>query len=104
MPFDIWSELVVTALCGASLVVWIGRDLAHADESGEPGVESTLSQTEIQQCSRDLILGGSATGNSSSISRYETISSSARAARSALLSGRCFSDCSAWGEKPLATM
>ena len=28
MPFDIWSELVVTALCGASLVVWIGRDLA----------------------------------------------------------------------------
>jgi hypothetical protein len=28
MPFDIWSELVVTALCGAFLVVWIGRDLA----------------------------------------------------------------------------
>jgi|SRR3954467_6539402 len=24
----IWSELVVSALCGASLVVWIGRDLA----------------------------------------------------------------------------
>jgi hypothetical protein len=48
------------------------------------GSESTLSQTEIQQCSRDLILGGSATGDSSSISRYETISSSARAARSFL--------------------
>jgi hypothetical protein len=28
MPFDIWSELVVSGLCGASLVVWIGRDLA----------------------------------------------------------------------------
>ena len=27
------------------------------------GSESTLSQTEIQQCSRDLILGGSATGD-----------------------------------------
>ena len=32
MPFDIWSELVVTALCGASLVVWIGRDLAAGTE------------------------------------------------------------------------
>ena len=37
MPFDIWSELVVTALCGVSLVVWIGRDLAAT--SGEPGSE-----------------------------------------------------------------
>ena len=39
----------------------------HADASGEPGSESTLSQTEIQQCSRDLILGGSATGDCSPI-------------------------------------
>jgi hypothetical protein len=28
MPFDVWSDLAVTALCGASLVTWISRDLA----------------------------------------------------------------------------
>ena len=28
MPFDIWSELVLTALCGTALITWIGRDLA----------------------------------------------------------------------------
>ena len=60
MPFDIWSELVVTALCGASLVVWIGRDLAaRVANRGQ----NDLSQPEIPQCSRDLILGGSATGD-----------------------------------------
>jgi len=62
MPFDIWSELVVTALCGASLVVWIGRDLAaRVANRGQ----NDLSQPEIPQCSRDLILGGSATGDCS---------------------------------------
>ena len=36
----------------------------HADASGEPEVRiDPLSQPEIQQCSRDLILGGSATGD-----------------------------------------
>ena len=39
MPFDIWSELVVTALCGVSLVVWIARDLVDVDASGDPGSE-----------------------------------------------------------------
>ena len=28
MPFDIWSDLALTALCGTALVTWIGRDLA----------------------------------------------------------------------------
>jgi len=29
MPFDVWSDLAVTALCGAALVTpWISRDLA----------------------------------------------------------------------------
>jgi hypothetical protein len=28
MPFDIWSDLALTALCGTALVIWIGRDLA----------------------------------------------------------------------------
>jgi hypothetical protein len=28
MPFDIWSDLALTALCGAALITWIGRDLA----------------------------------------------------------------------------
>jgi hypothetical protein len=27
MPFDIWSDLALTALCGTALVTWIGRDL-----------------------------------------------------------------------------
>ena len=65
MPFDIWSELVVTALCGASLVVWIGRDLAARVVNR--GQNRPLSQPEIQQCSPDLILGGSATGDCSLI-------------------------------------
>jgi hypothetical protein len=37
MPFDIWSELVVTALCGASLITWIGRDLAARRGQGRAG-------------------------------------------------------------------
>jgi len=28
MPFDIWSDLALTALCGTALITWIGRDLA----------------------------------------------------------------------------
>ena len=28
MPFDIWSDLALTALCGTALIIWIGRDLA----------------------------------------------------------------------------
>jgi hypothetical protein len=28
MPFDFWSDLALTALCGTALVIWIGRDLA----------------------------------------------------------------------------
>ena len=28
MPFDIWSDLALTALCGTALITWIGGDLA----------------------------------------------------------------------------
>jgi hypothetical protein len=28
MPFDILSDLALTALCGVALVTWITRDLA----------------------------------------------------------------------------
>jgi hypothetical protein len=28
IPFDIWSDLALTALCGTALITWIGRDLA----------------------------------------------------------------------------
>ena len=36
MPFDIWSDLALTALCGAALITWIGRDL----ESAKPDVRA----------------------------------------------------------------
>ena len=45
MPFDIWSELVVTALCGASLVVSIGRDLAARGREWRTGVRIDLTST-----------------------------------------------------------
>ena len=44
MPFDIWSDLALTALCGTAMVTWIGRDLAararqwRALESAKPDV------------------------------------------------------------------